>query len=71
MSTVPAACVGEVAVMEVAEFTVKEAAGVVPKETAVVPVKPLPVSVTTVPPAVLPELGLTAVIAGTAARVYV
>ena len=47
MFTTPAELVaGVTAVMEVAEFTVKLAAGVLPKETPVAPVKPVPVIVT-------------------------
>ena len=38
--------------------TVKLLAGVEPKLTAVAPVKPVPVIVTTVPPATGPEVGL-------------
>ena len=65
MSTTAAACGGAVAVIEVEEFTVKEVAGVVPKLTPVTLVKFVPVSVTTVPPAVVPDVGLIAVTAGT------
>jgi hypothetical protein len=57
-STVPAAVVaGLVAAIEVAESTVYEVAGVLPKRTAVAPVNPVPEMVTTVPPVVGPELG--------------
>ena len=45
-STVPAACAGAVAVIWVAETTVKVVAAVAPKSTAVAPVKPVPVMVT-------------------------
>ena len=62
--TVPAAPAGAVAVMEVALLTVKLVAAVTPKVTPVAPVKSVPVSVTTVPPAVLPLLGATAVTVG-------
>ena len=55
-STVPVPA-GEVAVIEVAEFTVKPVAGVAPKLTAVAPVKPVPVMVTEVPPATGPDVG--------------
>lgn len=48
---------GTTAVMEVAEPTVKLAAGVLPKETPVAPVKPVPVIVTDVPPTVEPDSG--------------
>ncbi len=57
MSTVPAALGGEVAVIWLSESTVKVVAAVVPKSTAVAVVKPVPVMVTVVPPAVGPELG--------------
>ena len=53
-STVPAASGGEVAVIEVSELTVKDAAGTPPNVTAKAPVKPLPLIVTEVPPAVVP-----------------
>jgi hypothetical protein len=69
MSTVAAASAGEVAVMVESETTVKETANVLPKSTAVAPVNPLPVTVTTVPPDVLPLLGLTAVTLGAEAAV--
>ena len=55
-STVPVPA-GEVAVIDVAELTVKPVAGVAPKLTAVAPVKPVPVMVTEVPPAVGPVVG--------------
>jgi hypothetical protein len=55
-STTPAACGGLVAVMEVAEFTVKELAATEPNLTAVAPVKFVPVITTEVPPAVVPVL---------------
>ena len=64
MSTVPAVCAGEVAVIDVALFTVNDAAAVAPKLTAVAPVKPVPVIVTDVPPAVGPLVGLTLVTVG-------
>jgi hypothetical protein len=56
-STVPVPA-GDVAVICVAEFTVKLAAAVAPKFTAVAPVKPVPVIVTDVPPAAGPEVGV-------------
>ena len=62
-STVPDPA-GLVAVMEVAEFTVTEAAGVAPNETVESPVKPVPVMVTEVPPAAGPKSGLMAVTVG-------
>jgi hypothetical protein len=54
---------GAVAVIEVGEVTVKVAL-VVPKSTAVAPVKFVPVMLTEVPPAAAPETGLTAVTVG-------
>jgi hypothetical protein len=68
-STVPAEPAGEVALILVALTTVNEVAAVDPKLTAVAPVNPVPVIVTTVPPASGPALGRTAVTAGTAAYV--
>ena len=64
-STVPVPA-GAVAVSEVAETTVKEVAAAVPNSTAVAPVKLVPVTVTLVPPAVGPLVGLTAVTVGAA-----
>lgn len=64
MSTVPAACAGATAVIDVALFTVNDVAAVPPNETAVVPVKFVPVMVTLVPPRVVPLVGETEVIAG-------
>ena len=66
-STAPAACAGEVAVIEVALTTAKLAAAVPPNDTAVAPVKLLPVMVTLVPPAIGPAFGLTALTVGAAA----
>jgi hypothetical protein len=57
---------GATAVIWVSESTVNEVAGVAPKFTAVTPVSPDPVSVTVVPPAVDPWLGLMLFNAGTA-----
>jgi hypothetical protein len=51
----------------VAEFTVKLAAWVVPKFTAVTPVKLVPTIVTEVPPVDAPVVGPMAVIVGVAA----
>ncbi len=65
-NTDPAAWAGETAVIDVSLLTIKLAAGVPPKETAVVPVKPEPVMVTDVPPAAGPLVGLMAEITGTA-----
>ncbi len=64
-STVPTAPAGEVAVMEVAELTVKVEAATEPKRTALTVERLVPVMLTEVPPAVEPELGLTLVTVGT------
>ena len=50
--------------IEVEEFTVKLLTGVPPKNTPVTPEKFVPVTVTDVPPAQLPLVGLTAVTDG-------
>ena len=63
-TTVPAEPAGEAAVIEVSEFTVKLAAAVPPKATAVAPLRLVPVIVTEVPPAGKPEAGEMAVTAG-------
>ena len=55
---------GLAAVICVPELTVNNGAGADPKLTAVAPVKPVPVTVTRVPPASGPLAGLTAVTAG-------
>src|SRR6478735_564937 len=55
--------------MVVALLTVNVVAAVAPKSTAVAPVKPVPVIVTLVPPAVGPEFGLTLVTVGAATNV--
>jgi hypothetical protein len=60
MSTVPVP-VGLSAVIVVALTTMKLVAGFVPKSTAVAPVKPVPWTVTVVPPGSGPALGLTPV----------
>jgi hypothetical protein len=62
-STVPEPA-GDVAVIEVGLSTVKLAAAVEPKLTAVAPARSVPVIVTNVPPAVGPALGETAPTAG-------
>ena len=64
-STVPVPA-GEVAVIEVAEFTVKPVAAVAPKVTAVAPVRLVPVIVTVVPPAPGPDVGDMLVTVGAA-----
>jgi hypothetical protein len=65
--TVPADSAGDVAVMEVAEFTVTAVAVTVPNITVAPDRKPVPVIVTEVPPVVGPEVGLMAVTVGTTA----
>ena len=55
-STVPVPT-GDVAVMDVAETTVKLVAAAAPKVTAVAPANPVPVIVTVVPPVVGPAVG--------------
>jgi hypothetical protein len=62
--TVPGDPAGDVTVMEVGETTVSAVPGVLPKLAAVAPVKLVPVSVTAVPPAVVPDTGETAVTDG-------
>ena len=57
---------GDVAVMDVAEFTVKPVAAVAPKVTALAPLKFVPVIVTVVPPAVGPAVAAMLVIVGRA-----
>ena len=59
------------AVIEVSLTTVTPVAAVVPKSTAVAPVKPVPVIVTEVPPAVGPVVGLRLVTAGAAGSVKI
>jgi hypothetical protein len=60
----PAAPAGEVAVTVLSESTVTAVAAVVPKFTLRVPIKSAPVMVTTVPPAIGPEVGVMEVITG-------
>jgi heme/copper-type cytochrome/quinol oxidase subunit 2 len=60
---------GEVAVIEVAEFTVTPVAACPPKETVLPAVKFVPVMVTVVPPAAGPEAGETALTVGAGAGV--
>jgi hypothetical protein len=64
--TGPTRLAGEVAVMPVAEFTVKLVAAVLPNLTEVAPVRLVPVRVTEVPPASGPLVGLIPVSAGAA-----
>lgn len=69
MSATTAACAGEVAVICVSETMVKLAALVEAKLTPVVAMasaKPVPVMVTSVPPAIGPATGLTPVTVGVA-----
>lgn len=63
--TAPASWAGVVAVICVAESTVNELASVPPKVTVLAPVNPVPVIVTVVPPAVVPEAGAIPVKVGT------
>jgi hypothetical protein len=60
----PAAWAGETAVISVSETKVKLVAATVPKLTLVAPVKPVPVTVTVVPPVVGPEVGEIEVMVG-------
>jgi hypothetical protein len=62
--TVPGAPAGDVAVIWVAEFTVKAVAAAAPNETPVAPLKFDPAMTTEVPPAVVPLAGLIPVTAG-------
>ena len=64
ISTIPAVPAGDTAVIDVLPLAVEDAAGVEPKSTAVVPVNPLPVMVTLVPPSVLPETAESPVLTG-------
>ena len=63
MLTVPVPA-GEVALTCVAETTVKLEAAAVPKWTALAPVRLVPVTVTTVPPAVEPLAGFNPLTVG-------
>ena len=69
MSTLPTAWAGAVAVICVAELTVKLLAAVPPKDTAVTAVKLLPVMTTDVPPDNGPSLTLSEETTGTASKV--
>ena len=62
--TVPADSAGDVAVMEVAEFTVTAVAVMVPNITVAEEVKLVPVMVTDVPPLVGPLVGVMDVTVG-------
>ena len=62
--TAPAACAAVVAVIDV-PFTTTTPVAAVPPNLTVAPVrKPVPVMVTGVPPAVVPEVGVIAVTVG-------
>src|SRR5437879_7504555 len=67
MSTVAAACAGDVAVIWPSVSTLKEAALTVPNFTELAPVKCEPLIVTVVPPAAGPAVGFTDVTAGAGA----
>ena len=65
-STAPALPAGEVAVIEVAELTVKLLAATEPNFTDVALVRSVPVIVTKVPPTILPFAGEMELIVGVA-----
>ena len=67
ISTIPAELAGEMAVIFVAEITVKPEALIIPNITVVAPVNPVPVIITVVPPAAGPDIGEMLVTAGTGA----
>ena len=69
--TVPALAAGDVAVIWVPLSTLKLAAAVPPKLTAVAPVKPVPVRTTVVPPVVGPPVGDSPVTVGATIRLLV
>ena len=62
--TAPAACAGVVAVIEVLFTTVTPVADVPPSLTVAPARNPVPVMVTAVPPAVVPEFGVIALTVG-------
>ena len=68
-STVPAGPAGAVAVRVVGPVSVMEAARVVPKSTVAPGPKPVPVTVTMVPPASGPSSGETVATTGAAVKV--
>jgi hypothetical protein len=68
-STVPATWAGDVAVICESEITVNEGTAAVPNVTADAPVKPVPVMVTEVPPAVNPPAGEIKVTPGIGTKV--
>ena len=65
ISTIPVEPAGEVAVILVAELTVKLEALIIPNLTAVAPVNTVPVTVTVVPPTNGPLVGVMLVTVGT------
>jgi hypothetical protein len=65
-STVPTDPAGACTVSDVFDVTLNAVAATPPKCTPLAPVKPLPVTVTLVPPAVVPEDGETPVTVGAA-----
>jgi hypothetical protein len=69
-STLPALPTGDVVEILVELVTVNVAA-LAPNDTAVAPVKAVPVMVTGVPPAVVPELGVRALTVGAGGTVTV
>ncbi len=66
MSTVPAPCAGDVAVIEVGELKMELPAANEPKLTLVKSVKSVPVRVTELPPDSGPAVGLMALTVGAA-----
>jgi hypothetical protein len=64
MSTIPLVPGGDLAVIDVAEFTVKLGALVDPNFTAVAPVKLVPMMLTAVPPVARPLRGATPLMIG-------
>jgi hypothetical protein len=68
-STDPDDPAGDTAVKVVDEVTLNDTAAIDPNLTAVAPLKPLPVTVTEVPPAIEPVFGLTFVTVGGAGGV--
>ena len=62
--TAPTVCAGVTTVSAVGDVNVMLVAGVVPKETVVVFVNPVPVMVTVVPPVTDPDDGATPVTVG-------
>src|ERR1700676_5360511 len=70
-SLAPHAAVAMLIEIEVEELTTRPVPAVVPNFTTVAPAKPVPVTVTGVPPVVGPVLGLTPVAVGTGGAVKV